>query len=191
MKTDGNKFATAASAILFSVVAVGLLVLVLYPFRGAVAQSLDVWPRAAWMAAHFHDDAAFPPKANLCAAPFCRSTETRRVYTGGNPGHRSESKLRFCSAHTPHLPAMQSRFDDALRFIYWVIAMGLSLAMAQAVPFIMIGLLMLAERRVGENAATSSDALRKIGKVLMMVTGLIMAVVMAAWLAAWVMFAYW
>lgn len=191
VKTDGNKFATGAGAILVVVVVAGLLVLVLYPFRGAVAQSLDVWPRAAWMAAHFHDDAAFPPKANLCAAPFCRSTETRRVYAGGNPGHRSESKLRFCSAHSPRLPALRSRFDDALRFIYWVIAMGLSLVMAQAVPFLIIGLLMLAERRIERNPGTSSDVLRKIGKVLMTVTALIVFVVMVAWLAAWVMFAYW
>ncbi len=191
MKKDENKFATAGCAILFAVVAVGFLVLVLRPFSGAVPQALDTWPRAWWMATHFHDEEAFPAKANLCAAPFCRSTATSRVYVGGNPGHMSESRLRFCNAHTPQLPKTKSRYDDALRFFYWAIAMGLSLVMALAVPLIVFGLLMLAERRMEENAATSSDARRKVVKVLMTVTGLIVVAVMAAWVAAWVMFAYW
>lgn len=191
VKTDENKFATVGCAILFAVVAAGLLVLLLRPFSGAVPQALDAWPRAWWMATHFHDEEAFPAKANLCAAPFCRSTETSRVYVGGNPGHMSESKLRFCNAHTPQLPKTKSRFDNGIRFIYWVIAMGLSLVMALAVPFLVIGLLMLAERRMEDKAATSSDTLRKVGKVLMAITGTIVVVVMSAWVAAWVMFAYW
>ena len=191
MKTDENKFATAGCGILFIVVTVGLLVLMLRPFSGAVPQSLDVWPRALWMVSHFNDTENFPPKANLCAAPYCRDTHTSRVYVGGNPGHQSEATLRFCSAHTPQLPKTKSRYDDALRFIYWAIAMGLSLLMAVAVPLIAFGLLMAAERRMEDNAATSSAALRKTVKVLMTLTGLLMVVVMSAWVAAWVMFAYW
>jgi len=191
LKTEENKFATAGCAILLIVVAGGLLFFAIRPFSGAVPQALDAWPRAWWIVTHFHDDDAFPAKANLCAAPYCRSTQTSRVYVGGNPGHMSESRLRFCEAHTPQLPKTKSRYDDALRFIYWVIAMGLSLVMALVVPVVAFGLLMVAERRMEDNAATSSDKLRKIVKVLMTITALAMVVVISAWVAAWVMFAYW
>ena len=104
---------------------------------------------------------------------------------GGNPGHRSESKLRFCSSHTPDLPKTKSRFDDALRFIYWVIAMGLSLLMAVAVPFIVFGLLMRAEQRMKQRPAG------KVVKALAVLAALKVTLVIVAWAAAWVMFAWW
>lgn len=191
VKTDESKFKTLGCGILFLVVAGGLVFLALRPFSGAVPQALDAWPRAWWMVTHFHDDDAFPAKANLCAAPYCRSTHVSKVYVGGNPGHMSESKLRFCNAHTPQLPKTKSRYDDALRFIYWMIAMGLSLLMALAAPFIVFGLLMLVEGRLKNSAAVSSSALVKVVRVLMALVVLVVAAVMLAWVAAWVMFAYW
>ncbi len=185
MKSDENKLTTIGCAILFLVVAGGLAFLALRPFSGAVAQSLDVWPRAWWMVTHFHDDDVFPAKANLCAAPFCRDPHTSRVYVGGNPGHRSESRLRFCRAHTPELPKWGTRFDDALRFIYWTIAMGLSLAMGLAVPGIVCILFMLVAQRLKGSAAG------KVMNALAIVAALAGVLVMAAWAAAWVMFAWW
>lgn len=103
-----------------------LLLAILYPFRQAPAQSVDVWSRAAWMFANAKNEQVFPPKAELCAAPFCRRVDTEPKYVGGNPGHRSETKLPFCPEHTSGLPSTGSRFDDLLRFIYWVLAMALS-----------------------------------------------------------------
>lgn len=185
MQSDENKLKTIGCGILLLVVGGGLLFLMLRPFSGAVPQALDTWPRAWWMVSHFHDDAAFPAKANLCAAPFCRETHVSKVYVGGNPGHMSESKLRFCSAHTPELPKWKSRFDDALRFIYWAIAMALSLGMAVLVPGIVFGLLIFAERRLEQRAA------RNVIKVLAMIFALAVVALVAAWVAAWVMFAWW
>ena len=185
MQPDEKKFKTIGCGILFLVTAGGLLFFALRPFSGAVPQALDTWPRAWWMVTHFHDDAAFPPKANLCAAPFCRDTHTSRVYVGGNPGHVSESKLRFCASHTPEFPKWKSRFDDLLRFIYWAIAMAISLGIGLAVPGILLGVLMFAERRLEQRAA------RKVMKVLAVMAALVVTLVMVAWAAAWVMFAWW
>ena len=185
MKSNENKLTTVGCGILFAVVALGALVLVLRPFRGAVAQSLDIWPRAWWMVTNFKDEAAFPPKANVCAAPFCRRTDTERKYVGGNPGHMSESRLRFCRDHEPALPKTETRYDDALRFTYWVIAMGLSLLIGIAAPGIVLGSLMALESRVQHGAAG------KVLKVLSAFSALAAAAVVVAWMAAWVMFAWW
>jgi hypothetical protein len=107
---------------------IGALILcaVLYPFRQTGKQSLDVWTRAAWMFAHRTDDQAFPHKAELCATPFCTRVDTEPKYVGGNPGHRSETTLPFCPEHTSGLPRTGSRFDDLIRFIYWMVAVVLS-----------------------------------------------------------------
>ena len=78
------------------------------------------------MFANANDEQAFPAKAELCAAPFCRRVDTVRKYVGGNPGHRSETTLPFCAEHTSGLPKTGTRYDDLLRFIYWVLAMILS-----------------------------------------------------------------
>lgn len=185
MKSDENKLTTVGCGILLLVVAVAAIGLVLYPFRGAVAQSLDTWPRAWWMVTHFNDETAFPAKSNLCAEPSCRRTDTERKYVGGNPGHMSESRLRFCRDHEPALPTTKTRYDDALRFGYWVLAMGLSLLMGVLLPGIAFGVLMFAERRVQRRAT---------GKLLKVLTGLAALVVtgvIVAWAAAWVMFAWW
>ncbi len=103
------------------VIGLVLLCAILYPFRQTGRQSLDVWTRAAWMFTH-----AFPPKAELCAAPFCRRADTQPKYVGGNPGHRSATTLPFCPEHESGLPKTGTRYDDLLRFIYWVVAMILS-----------------------------------------------------------------
>jgi hypothetical protein len=103
-----------------------LLCAILYPFRQTGKQSLEVWTRAAWMFAHRTDDQAFPHKAELCAAPFCTRVDTQPKYVGGNPGHRSETTLPFCPEHDSALPRTGTRYDDLIRFIYWVVAMVLS-----------------------------------------------------------------
>lgn len=107
---------------------IGALILcaILYPFRQAGKQSLDAWTRAAWMFANAKDEQAFPRKAELCAAPFCTRVDTQPKYVGGNPGHRSATNLPFCPEHNSGLPSTGSRYDDLLRFIYWVVAMILS-----------------------------------------------------------------
>lgn len=192
VKSDENKFATVGCATLFVVVAAVLFVLVLRPFRGAAAQSLDVWPRAYWMVTHFNDEAAFPPKSNLCAEPFCRRTDAELQYVGGNPGHMSESKLRFCSDHTPGLPKTGTRYDDALRFVYWIMAMGLSFVAGIALPLLAFGLLELAARHFHRDSATPWQ--QKFGKgvkAMGTVVILVLAAVTLAWAAAWVMFAWW
>ncbi len=120
------KPSTIVVSTIVGIVFLGLVLAILYPFRQAAPQSLDVWTRAAWMVSHWSDAQAFPPKSNLCAAPFCARLDTRKKYVGGNPGRRSETSLPFCPEHEPGLPRTGTRFDDLVRFIYWVVAILLS-----------------------------------------------------------------
>jgi hypothetical protein len=99
VKSEGAPSSILGCAIGGIIVAV-LALAILYPFRQAPAQSLDVWSRAAWMFANAKNEQVFPPKAELCAAPSCRRVDTEPKYVGGNPGHRSETTLPFCPEHT-------------------------------------------------------------------------------------------
>ena len=104
----------------------------------------------------------------------------------------SESKLRFCSAHPPGLPKTGTRYDDALRFFYWIFAMGLSLLWAIAAPAIAYGLLELAARSLSRNVAEPWQ--RGLGKVVKAAQAFLLVSVVAvllAWVAVWVMFAWW
>jgi hypothetical protein len=125
VKSEGNQSSIIGCAVA-GIILVVLLLAILYPFRQAGRQSLDVWTRAAWMVTHRKDEQAFPPKAELCAAPFCTRVDTQPKYVGGNPGHRSETTLPFCPDHASGLPSTGSRYDDLIRFIYWVLAIALS-----------------------------------------------------------------
>ena len=125
VKSEGTPSSILGCAV-GGIIGVVVLLAILYPFRQAPAQSLDVWSRAAWMFANAKNEQVFPPKAELCAAPFCRRVDTQPKYVGGNPGHRSETKLPFCPEHTSGLPRTGSQFDNLIRFIYWVLAMALS-----------------------------------------------------------------
>lgn len=154
-------------------------------------QSLDVWPRAAWMVRHFSDPEVFPPKAEICAAPFCRSVDTQPTRVGGNPGHRSETKMSFCRDHPPLLPSYSSRFDDLLRFTYWVLAMFLSLLEAAVVLLILCAPLMLLRSwLVRRDDGLHGMAGKLSNGVEMIMTGLV-GLTFMAWLAAWIMFAWW
>jgi hypothetical protein len=124
--TSEGKLSSVIGCAIGGIVAALILCAILYPFRQSGKQSLDVWTRAAWMFAHAKDEQAFPPKAELCAAPFCRRVDTQPKYVGGNPGHRSATTLPFCPEHNSGLPKTGTRYDDLLRFIYWVVAMILS-----------------------------------------------------------------
>lgn len=125
MKSDGNQSSVVGCAVA-GIIGVLILCAILYPFRQIGKQSLDAWTRAAWMFSNAKDEQAFPPKAELCAAPFCRRADTQPKYVGGNPGHRSASTLAFCPEHDSGLPKTGSRHDGLLRFIYWGLAMVLS-----------------------------------------------------------------
>jgi hypothetical protein len=125
MKSEGNASSTVG-CVVAGIIGLLLLCAILYPFRQAGKQSLDVWTRAAWMFTNAGDEQAFPHKAELCAAPFCTRVDTQLKYVGGNPGHRSETTLPFCPEHNSALPKTGTRYDDLIRFIYWVVAMVLS-----------------------------------------------------------------
>jgi len=154
-------------------------------------QSLDVWPRAAWMVQHFSDPEVFPPKAEICAAPFCRSANTQPTRVGGNPGHRSETMMPFCHDHPPLLPSYSSRFDDLLRFTYWVLAMALSLAEAAVVVVILCSPLMLLRTWLVRQDAGLHGMAGKLGSSLEMIMTGFLCLTFIAWLLAWIMFAWW
>jgi hypothetical protein len=125
MTTERNQ-SSVMGCVVGGIIGVLVLCAILYPFHQTGKQSIDAWTRAAWMFAHAKDQQNFPPNAELCAAPFCRRVDTQPKYVGGNPGHRSATTLPFCPEHESGLPKTGSRYDDLLRFIYWVIAMILS-----------------------------------------------------------------
>ena len=154
-------------------------------------QSLDVWPRAAWMVQHFSDPEVFPPKAEICAAPFCRSADTQPTLVGGNPGHRSQSKMYFCRKHPPLLPSYSSRFDDVLRFTYWVLAMALSFIETVVIVLILCSPLMLLRSWLVRRDAGLHGMAGKLGNGVEMIQTWFACLTFIAWLAAWVMFAWW
>lgn len=154
-------------------------------------QSLDVWPRAAWMVQHFSDPEVFPPKAEICAAPFCRSADTQPTYVGGNPGHQSETKMYFCREHKPLLPSYGSRFDDMLRFTYWVLTMALSLIEAGVVVLILCSPLMLLRSWLLRRDAGLHGMAGKLASGIEMIQTWCVCLTFMAWLAAWIMFAWW
>ena len=177
--------------------AVGLITLVIHPLRGAVYQALDILPRAYWMSGYFNDRQTFPPKANLCAEPFCRRTDTRPVYVGGNPGHRSATTMNFCPGHTPGLPSNGTRHDGFLRFIYWLIALGLSLFLTSFLVFAAFGIVVMVidrgllafvgrflNRDFAERWQSTLRSSRATDPWLAAITSTV-------WLLAWVMFAWW
>ena len=154
-------------------------------------QSLDVWPRAAWMVQHFSDPEVFPPKAEICAAPFCRSAATEPTRVGGNPGHRSETTMSFCREHPPLLPSYNSRFDDLLRFTYWVLSMALSLVEAAVVVVIFCSPLMLLRSWLVRQDAGLHGMAGKLGSSLETILTGFLCLTFIAWLLAWIMFAWW
>jgi hypothetical protein len=178
---------TALTWVIFGTVLVGLLCLVLYPFRQAGAQSLDVWARAAWMVTHWTDADAFPPGATLCAAPFCVRADTARKYVGGNPGHMSETTSPYCPEHEPHLPKTRSQYDDLLRFIYWVLSIVLSylefaLALALVLyPFLLLVAFLRGKRLQINPGRWAADSATSSG----------LAIGMCATPVVWIMFAWW
>jgi hypothetical protein len=169
------------------IIAAVLLLAILYPFRQIGKQSLDVWTRAAWMFTNAKDEQAFPPKAELCAAPFCRRVDTQPKYVGGNPGHRSEAKLPFCPEHTSGLPSTGSRYDDLIRFIYWGLAMILSWLEATLILSIACYPLALAWAFLRPVPAGEGPWKR----ALLSSAGLGMVIGGAATLLVWGMFAWW
>lgn len=184
---SGENKSSAIGCVVGGIIGALLLLAVLYPFRQIGLQSLDVWTRAAWIFANAKDEQAFPPKAELCAAPFCRRTDTELKYVGGNPGHRSETTLPFCPEHTSRLPSTGSRYDNLIRFIYWILAIALSWLEAA----VLVGLVCYpgalvwaflrpdpAEKNPWSRAFVSSSAF-----------GLVIGGA-ATWLV-WVMFAWW
>ena len=173
--------------------AVGGLVLLLlglallYPFRQAGKQSLDAWTRSAWIIQNWKDEGAFPAKAELCATPFCTRVDTQPKYVGGNPGHRSETKLPFCPDHTSALPRTGSQFDDLVRCIYWVLSMILSAleaTLALAIPALPLCLGVCFLLRGKQEGGIWSNGLSYA-------LGFGMLLGVPATLGAWFMFAWW
>jgi hypothetical protein len=169
------------------VIAALLLLAIAYPFRQTPIQSLDVWSRAVWMFTNARDEQAFPPKAELCAAPFCRRVDTQPKYAGGNPGHMSETKLPFCPDHTSHLPSTGSRYDNLIRFFYWGLAMILSWLEATIVLGIVcfpVALAWAFLRPAPAGEGPWQRALISAGSLGIFIGG-------AATILVWVMFAWW
>ena len=154
-------------------------------------QSLDVWPRAAWMVQHFSDPEVFPPGAEICAEPFCRSVDTQPAIVGGNPGHRSETRMYFCRDHPPQLPSFGSRFDDLLRFTYWVLAMALSWIEAVVVVVILCSPLMLLRSWLERIDAGRHGMAGKLSNGLAAILTGLGGLTLIASLVAWIMFAWW
>ncbi|MEY2564583.1 MAG: hypothetical protein QOH88_2776 [Verrucomicrobiota bacterium] len=178
---------SAIGCVVAGLIGAAALLAILYSFRQAPAQSLDVWHRAAWIFAHFKDDQAFPPKAELCAAPFCRRVDTAPKYVGGNPGHRSETRIPFCPEHNSHLPSTGSRFDDLARFIYWISAMAMSWIEAVLVLSILCYPLILIWTFLRPDSTGESPWRR----ALPYSAALGMAIGGAATVMVWGMFAWW
>lgn len=185
MRSEENQSALASFAILGLIIV--LFLAILYPFRQAGKQSLDVWTRAAWIVRNITDEQVFPRRAELCAAPFCTRVDTQPKYVGGNPGHRSETTLPFCPEHTSGLPLTKSRFDDGIRFIYWVLAMALSYleaAFLLTVAFYPLALIGAFVRRSPKGEGPWERALANSSAFGIGVGGI-------ATLVAWGMFAWW
>lgn len=184
--SDENQSSIVGCAVM-GLVAALILCAIAYPFRQTGKQSLDAWSRAAWMFMNSKDEQAFPPKAELCAAPFCRRTDTQPKYVGGNPGHRSETTLPFCPQHDSGLPKTGSRYDDLLRFIYWVLAMALSWLEATLVLAIACYPLALIVAFLRRDPAGETPWRR----ALVSSAGLGVIIGGAATILVWVMFAWW
>ena len=183
----GKKRMEVMGGIVGGIIAVAVALAVLYPFRHAGEQSLDAWSRSYWMLVHRHDEQAFPAKAELCAAPFCTRADTEPKYAGGNPGHRSETALRFCPLHSSGLPRLESRHDDLLRFIYWVLAMLLSwLEAALVLTAVLCPLTFIAAlcHRDRARAGLWTPMLEGAGALAILVGAV-------ATIIAWVTFAWW
>ena len=186
MTSDGNQ-SSIVGCVVMGLIAALILCAIAYPFRQTGKQSLDAWTRAAWMFANFKDEQTFPPKAELCAAPFCRRTDTQPKYVGGNPGHRSATTLPFCPEHDSGLPKTGSRYDDLLRFIYWGLAMVLSWLEATLILSIVVCPLVVAWAFLRPGKAGEGPWSRAfVGSVALgaVVGG-------AATILVWVMFAWW
>lgn len=186
MNSEGNQSSTVG-CVVAGVILVVLLCAILYPFRQTGKQSLDAWTRAAWMFTHAKDEQAFPPKAELCAAPFCTRADTQPKYVGGNPGHRSATTLPFCPEHESGLPKTGSRYDDLLRFIYWVVAMIMSWIEATLVLGIAFYPLALVWAFLRPSEAKEGPWKR----ALISSTALGLFIGGAATILVWVMFAWW
>jgi hypothetical protein len=186
VKSEGNPSSLVGCTVI-GIIAALLLLAILYPFRQTGKQSLDVWTRAAWMFTNAKDEQVFPPKAELCAATFCRRVDTELKYVGGNPGHRSETKLPFCPEHTSGLPSTGSRYDNLIRFIYWVLAMILSCLEATFILAIVCYPLALAWAFLRPDPAGEGPWRR----ALVSSTALGLVVGGAATLLVWGMFAWW
>jgi hypothetical protein len=186
MKCDGNK-SPIVGCVVMGLIGALILCAIAYPFRQTGKQSLDAWTRAAWMFTNARDEQTFPPKAELCAAPFCTRTDTEPKYVGGNPGHRSATTLPFCPEHTSGLPKTGTRYDDLLRFIYWVLAMVMSWLEAALVLGIACYPLALIVAFLRRDPAGEGPWQR----ALVYSTALGMVVGGAATILVWVMFAWW
>jgi len=185
--SSGESKSSTVGCVVAGLIGAVVLLAILYSFRQAPAQSLDVWSRAAWMCAHFKDDQVFPPKAELCAAPFCRRVDTTPKYVGGNPGHRSETRIPFCPDHRSGLPSTGSRFDDLIRFIYWISAMAMSWVEAALVLSILcypLALIWAFLRPDSTGESPWKRAAPYAGAVGMAIGG-------AATILGWFMFAWW
>jgi hypothetical protein len=186
MKSDGNQ-PSIVGCVVMGLIGALILCAIAYPFRQTGKQSLDAWTRAAWMFANARNEQAFPPKAELCAAPFCTRTDTEPKYVGGNPGHRSATTLPFCPEHTSGLPKTGTRYDDLLRFIYWVVAMILSCLEATLVLGIAFYPLALVWAFLRPGEAKEGPWKR----ALVSSTALGLFIGGAATILVWVMFAWW
>jgi hypothetical protein len=133
------------------------------------------------------DEQAFPHKAELCAAPFCRRADTQPKYVGGNPGHRSATTLPFCPEHESGLPKTGTRYDDLIRFIYWVVAMVLSCLEATLVLGIAFYPVAVVWAFLRPNSAGEGPWKR----ALISSTALGLFVGGAATMLVWAMFAWW
>lgn len=186
MKSDGNQ-SSIMGCVVMGLIAALILCAILYPFRQTGKQSLDAWTRAAWMFTNAKDEQTFPPKAELCAAPFCTRADTEPKYVGGNPGHRSATTLPFCPEHTSGLPKTGTRYDDLLRFIYWVLAMVMSWLEATLILGIVcypLALIVAFLRRDPAGETPWRRALVYSAALGMVIGG-------AATILVWVMFAWW
>ena len=185
MTSNGNQ-SSIVGCVVMGLIGALILCAITYPFRQTGKQSLDAWTRAAWMFKNARDEQAFPPKAELCAAPFCTRADTQPKYVGGNPGHRSATTLPFCPEHDSGLPKTGSRYDDLLRFIYWGLAMVLSWLEVTLILSIVFCPLVLAWAFLRPDKAEGPWSRAFVGSVALgaMVGG-------AATILVWVMVAWW
>jgi hypothetical protein len=109
------------------------------------SRSVDVYYKAYWVIAHWSDAKLFPPKSDLCTAPFCTRTDTAKKYVGGRPGYTSQVKYHYCPAHSPTFFATGSRIDGLLYTFYF----GLAIFLSYGVAFVGLGLLLFPLVSVG------------------------------------------